>query len=72
MSTKHLSASTHQQPPMIVDKETIERLAQESAQQRQPLRDACPFPFGTEAGQHFEAVYLLALPVGVASEAIHD
>lgn len=68
---KHLSASTHLQPPMIVSKETIERLAKEAAQQRQPLRDACPFPFGTEAWEHFEAVYLVSLPVGVASEASH-
>lgn len=42
---------------MIIAKETIEREAKAAAQQGLSLNDACPYPFGSEAGQHFRAVY---------------
>jgi hypothetical protein len=44
----------------------IERQAQEAARKGQSINDACPYPFGTEAADHFKAVYLLALPKGQA------
>lgn len=47
---------------MIVSKTTIERQATEAAQAGQSLNYACPYPFDSEAGLHFKAVYLLALP----------
>lgn len=47
---------------MIVSKQTIEREARAAAQAGRSLNDACPYPFASEAGMHFKAVYLLALP----------
>ncbi len=47
---------------MIVSKSIIERQATEAAQQGKSLNDSCPYPFASEAGIHFKAVYLLALP----------
>ncbi len=47
---------------MIVSKATIEKRATEAAQQGKSLNDSCPYPFASEAGIHFKAVYLLALP----------
>lgn len=47
---------------MIVSKDTIDKQATAAAQQGRSLDDACPYPFGTEAADHFKAVYLLALP----------
>lgn len=49
---------------MIVSKEVIEKQATEAAQQGKSLRDACPYPFATPAGEHFMAAYWLALPKG--------
>lgn len=51
---------------MIVSKSTIETQATQAAQAAQSLNDACPYPFASEAGVHFKAVYLLALPKGAA------
>lgn len=53
---------------MIVSKTTIERQAQDAARAGRSLNDACPYPFASEAGVHFKAVYLLALPKGAAQE----
>lgn len=61
-----IPASTNPATPMIVSKATIEQQATEAAQKRQSLDDACPYPFASEAGIHFKAVYLLALPKGTA------
>lgn len=47
---------------MIVSKATIEKRATEAAQQGKSLNDSCPYPFASEAGMHFKAVYLLTLP----------
>jgi len=47
---------------MIVSKATIEKKATEAAQKGLSLNDACPYPFASEAGIHFKAVYLLAVP----------
>jgi hypothetical protein len=47
---------------MIVSKTIIEKQATEAAHAGQSLNDACPYPFTSEAGMHFKAVYLLALP----------
>lgn len=47
---------------MITAKATIEHQATEAARKGQSLDDACPYPFASEAGMHFKAVYLLALP----------
>jgi hypothetical protein len=57
-----IPASTNPATPMIVSKATIEQQATEAAQKRQSLDDSCPYPFASEAGMHFKAVYLLALP----------
>lgn len=51
---------------MIVSKSTIEKQATEAAGKGQSLNDSCPYPFASEAGMHFKAVYLLALPKGQA------
>lgn len=48
-------------------KSLIERQATEAAQKGLSLNDACPYPFCSEAGMHFKAVYLLALPKGPAA-----
>lgn len=55
-------ASTNPDKPMITSKLMIERQAAEAARNGQSLNDSCPYPFGTEAADHFKAVYLLALP----------
>lgn len=47
-----------------VDKATVEAEAREAAQNGTAMTDACPYPFSSEAGVHFKAVYLLALPKG--------
>ena len=54
---------------MIVSKSIIERQATEAAQQGKSLNDSCPYPFASEAGMHFKAVYLLALPKAQATTA---
>ena len=45
-----------------VDKTTVEAEAREAAQNGTAMADACRYPFSSEAGVHFKAVYLLALP----------
>ena len=45
-----------------VNKTTVEAEAREAAQNGTTMNDACPYPFSSEAGVHFKAVYLLALP----------
>jgi hypothetical protein len=55
---------TSRQGNMIVSKTTIEREATDAAHKGQSLNYACPYPFASEAGVHFKAVYLLALPKG--------
>ncbi len=42
-------------------KDAIEREARAAAKAGTPLRDACFYPFDSEAGRHFTAVYLLSL-----------
>lgn len=59
---QHITASHNPALPMIVSKATIEKQATEAAGKGQSINDACPYPFGTEAADHFKAVYLLALP----------
>lgn len=56
---QQLSAS-NAHTTVIVSKHHIEQQAREAAQQGQSLNDACPYPFTTEAGQHFTAVFLVA------------
>lgn len=51
---------------MIVAKDTIEREARAAARQGLSLNDACPYPFGSEAGQHFRKVYQQAQEGGAA------
>ena len=48
---------------MITAKTTIERQATEAAGQGLSLDDACPYPFGSPAADHFKAIYTLALPL---------
>ena len=62
-----VSASKNPGFPMIVSKSTIEKQATEAAGKGQSINDACPYPFGTEAADHFKAVYLLALPKAQAT-----
>ena len=47
-------------------KSLIERQATQAAHRGQTLNYACPYPFASDAGVHFKAVYLLALPKGAA------
>lgn len=60
-------ASKNPAIPMIVSKTIIEKQATEAAHAGQSLNDACPYPFTSEAGMHFKAVYLLALPKATAA-----
>lgn len=46
----------------VPPKATVEQQAREAAAAGRSLNDACPYPFNSEAGRHFAAVYLLALP----------
>ena len=45
-----------------VDKATVEAEAKEAAQSGTIMVDACRYPFSSETGVHFKAVYLLAKP----------
>jgi hypothetical protein len=47
-------------------RERVESLAIEAANDRVPREDACPYPFNSEEGLHFTAVYLVTLPTDVA------
>lgn len=47
----------------VPPKDVIERQAREAAAAGTELRDACPYPFSSDAGKHFIATYLLALPL---------
>lgn len=49
-----------------VSKSTIEHEAQEAARRGLSLVDSCPYPFGSEAGQHFKAAWLAAQGAGTA------
>lgn len=40
----------------------IEQQARAAAAAGLSLNEACPYPFDSDAGRHFAAVYLLALP----------
>ena len=53
---------------MVVNKQIIERQATKAAHAGQSINDACPYPFCSDAGLHFKAVYLLARPRGVQGE----
>lgn len=66
--SQHLTVFNNHLGHMIVKKSTIERQATEAAHKGQSLNDACPYPFCSEAGMHFKAVYLLALPQGETTE----
>lgn len=44
----------------IVSKDRIEREAREAARKGLSLADACPYPWGTPAADHFKAAYLCA------------
>lgn len=46
----------------VPPREQIERDAREAAEKGIGLRDACPYPFSSDAGRHFIATYLLAKP----------
>ena len=55
-----------------VDKTTVEAEAREAAQNGTAMADACPYPFSSEAGVHFKAVYLLAPPQAAHKEHTRD
>lgn len=46
----------------VPEKPVIEQQAREAAAAGLSLNEACPYPFNSDAGRHFAAVYLLALP----------
>lgn len=46
-------------------RERVETLAIAAANERVPREDACPYPFNSDEGMHFTAVYLVALPLHV-------
>lgn len=46
--------------PIMVCRAGIERDARRAAQAGVLLRDACPYPWGTEAEEHFTAVFMTA------------
>ena len=60
--SQHLTVFNNHLGHMIVNKQTIERQATDAAHKGQSINDACPYPFCSDAGLHFKAVYLLALP----------
>lgn len=62
----HLTVFDNRLGQMIVSKQIIAAQATAAAQAGQSLNHACPYPFDSEAGVHFKAVYLLALPKGAA------
>lgn len=66
--SQHLTVFNNHLGHMIINKQTIERQATEAAHKGQSLNDACPYPFHSDAGMHFKAVYLLALPQGETTE----
>lgn len=47
---------------MVTNKATIEREATEAAHQGRSINDACPYPFDSDAGKHWLAIYALAKP----------
>lgn len=53
---RYRSAGAHQ-PPIPTDR--IEQEAQAAAQANQSLCEACPYPFDSEAGNHFAAIWYL-------------
>ena len=57
---------------MQVNKTTVEAEAREAAQNGTAMNDACRYPFSSEAGMHFKAVYLLALPQAAHKEHTRD
>ena len=65
--SQHLTVYNSRLGHMIVSKTIIEKQATEAAHAGQSLNDACPYPFTSEAGMHFKAVYLLALPKATAA-----
>lgn len=65
--SQFVPASKNPARPMIVSKTIIEKQATKAAHAGQSLNDACPYPFTSEAGMHFKAVYLLALPKATAA-----
>ena len=46
----------------VPEKAVIEQQAQEAVAAGLSLNEACPYPFDSDAGRHFVAVYLLAIP----------
>lgn len=58
MSPPHLPAFNNPDlAEMIVSKTKIAEQATQAAQQGRSLGDACPYPFGTPAGEYFCEVY---------------
>ena len=53
---RYRCAGAHQ-PAVLTS--LIEQQAKDAAKANQALYDACPYPFGSEAGQHFSAVWFL-------------
>lgn len=47
---------------MVVNKAAIEREATQAAQKGLSINEACPYPFDSEAGKHWLAIYALAKP----------
>ena len=69
----HLKTTTRPNAPeMIVAKEVIDKQATQAAKQGRSLNDACPYPFGTEAADHFTAVFLVAQTQGTDPAAQQD
>lgn len=54
---------SHRHMTEVISIERIEREARDAAHRGESLNDACPYPFGTDAAHHFQAVYQLALLV---------
>lgn len=53
---RYRSAGAHQ-PAVLTS--SIEDQAKAAAQANKALYDACPYPFNSEAGQHFAAIWFL-------------
>jgi hypothetical protein len=47
-------------PEPVIPLARIQREAREAAQQYSDVNDACPYPFGTDAGHAFKAEFLAA------------
>lgn len=65
-TTDHLTVYQNRLRHHQVSRSTIEHEAQDAARRGLSLLDSCPYPFDSEAGQHFKAAWKAAQGAGTA------